>query len=256
MKFDINSLLKNKNVLYVTLFLTITNMFGYLMLNNFGAIIIFLISGVASSYFSKNMIIIMLVALIITNFLVISKMIGNNGKEGFDSKENINEKDEDNDNNAEKKIDEDEQILDKDKQKLKKEINQVKKNEKKVKKDEKKVEGFKQELVTANIDGSHDDDVRDINTHKPKVDFASTLETAYDNLDKMLSSDAINKMSADTQRLADKQKLLMGNIDKLAPIMKTAEDLLGNLNMDKMGDMINGMKGKLDQFTDVGGNKV
>jgi hypothetical protein len=92
------------------------------------------------------------------------------------------------------------------------------------------------------------DDVVGISSEKPSINFSSTLEKAYDNLDKFLSSDAINKMSDDTQRLAEKQNLLMGNIDKLAPIMKTAEDLLSKLNLDKMGnmgDMLNSMKNKL-----------
>ena len=78
------------------------------------------------------------------------------------------------------------------------------------------------------------------------------MESAYDNLDKLLSSDAIGKMSMDTQRLAEKQQLLMGNIDKLSPLMKTAEDLLSGLNVDKMGDMLSGMKGKLDKFAEMG----
>jgi hypothetical protein len=261
MKVDFNSLLKNKNVLYVTLFLTITNMFGYLMLNNFTAIIIFLISGFASSYFSKNMIIIMLVALIVTNFLIMTKLFGGFGKEGFDTSSTAANEDAENKDATEEDASEEDATEDATEDMMNEDMkeNESKGNtEKKLNKVEKKVKvkDFKEELVTANLDGSYDDDVRDLNSKKPKVNFASTLESAYDNLDKLLSSDAINKMSNDTQRLADKQKLLMGNIDKLAPIMKTAEDLLRGLNIDKMGDMLNGMKGKLDKFTDVGGNKL
>ena len=57
MKFNIKSLLKDKNVLYVVLFLAVTNLFGYLMAGNFDAIMLFLVAGFASTYFSKNMII-------------------------------------------------------------------------------------------------------------------------------------------------------------------------------------------------------
>ena len=52
-------------------------------------------------------------------------------------------------------------------------------------------------------------------TGKPKVDYSATLEAAYDNIDKLLSSDALSNMSNETQRLAEKQQKLMGNIQKL-----------------------------------------
>ena len=74
---------------------------------------------------------------------------------------------------------------------------------------------------------------------KPKVDYGGTLEAAYDNIDKLLSSDAIKNMSNDTQRLAEKQKLLMGNIKKLEPMIQNANAMLSNLDMQGMQGMIN-----------------
>ncbi|GAG28895.1 unnamed protein product, partial [marine sediment metagenome] len=76
MKMNVRSLLKDKNVLYVVLFLAVTNMFGYLLLQNFDAIVFFLVVGFLTSYFSKNMIVVMLVAMISTNFLVGTKQLG------------------------------------------------------------------------------------------------------------------------------------------------------------------------------------
>ena len=107
----------------------------------------------------------------------------------------------------------------------------------------KKKDGFTQQLNPASIDGTdHDED--DFDSH-PTVDYASTLESAYDNLDKLLSSDAINSMSEDTQRLAEKQQMLMGNINKLQPMMDKASSLLEGLNMDKMTGMLGGLQDKL-----------
>ena len=85
-----------------------------------------------------------------------------------------------------------------------------------------------------------------------KVDYASTLESAYDNLDKLLGSDAIRSMTEDTQRLAEKQKSLMGNIQKLEPMMNKAGDMLQGLDIGKMGDMLKGLEGKMGMF---GGKK-
>lgn len=239
MKFNLKSLLKEKSVLYITLFFTITNLFGYLMMNNFKAIIFFLITGIISSYFSKNMIIIMFGSLLITNFFVVmTSYFGNTSKnkEGFEVEG------------------------DKDK----KEQEEEKANT--TTSDTKNTTAAESSSTTptattkptskpgspSSIKPTSADDVVGVYSETPSINFSSTLEKAYDNLQKFLSSDAINKMSDDTQRLAEKQSLLMNNIDKLAPIMKTAEDLLGKLNLDKMGnmgDMINSMK---DKLADVG----
>jgi hypothetical protein len=91
-----------------------------------------------------------------------------------------------------------------------------------------KGEKFTQKLSPARYNAMDDDDMP---RHKPKVDYAATLETAYDNLDKLLSSDAIKNMTADTGRLAEKQQLLMGNIEKIAPIMEKASNILSGFDM-------------------------
>jgi len=231
MKFNIKSLLKDKNVLYVVLFLAITNLFGYLMAGNFDAIMLFLVAGFASTYFSKNMIIIMLIAMLTTNFLIGGKFLGYKIKEGLEGmKEGDEGKEgkEDDENKKDKK--------DKKEQKKKVEIKKVAVEE-------------METLSPANINDDDDDYDGEVIGAKPKVNFASTLESAYDNLDKLLSSDAISKMSTDTQRLAEKQQVLMGNIDKLAPMMDNAQNLLKGLNVDKMGDMLNNMQTKLGNLT-------
>jgi len=257
MKFNIKSLLKDKNVLYVVLFLAVTNLFGYLMAGNFDAIMLFLVAGFASTYFSKNMIIIMLIAMLTTNFLIGGKFLGykikeglegmkegDEGKEGKESKESKNDM---------KKNKEGKKMTDNNNNKNKNSTAtiQKKKNSESVEVvDDKKKDGMKT-LSPANINDDGDDDDYDgeVIGAKPKVNFASTLESAYDNLDKLLSSDAIGKMSSDTQRLAEKQQVLMGNIDKLAPMMDNAQNLLKGLNVDKMGDMLNNMQTKLGNLT-------
>ena len=92
MKLNLNSFLKDKNVLYVVLFLAITNIFGYLMLRNFDAIVFFFVVGFLSTYFSKNMIIVMIIAMISTNLLVGTKLLGSY-KEGMATKDAVANKD-------------------------------------------------------------------------------------------------------------------------------------------------------------------
>jgi hypothetical protein len=86
-----------------------------------------------------------------------------------------------------------------------------------------------------------------------KVDYASTLESAYDNLDKLLGSEAIRTMTQDTQRLAEKQQVLMGNIKQLEPMMQNAGKMLDNLNVGQMGDMLTNLENKFKKFAGGGG---
>jgi hypothetical protein len=116
-------------------------------------------------------------------------------------------------------------------------------------KGKKNKDGFTQQLNPARLNSADDDD--DYESH-PTVDYASTLETAYDNLDKLLSSDAINSMSEDTHRLAEKQQMLMGNINKLQPMMEKAGSLLEGLKMGDMNNMLEGLQSKL---ANLGGSK-
>jgi hypothetical protein len=198
MKLKLKSLLKDKNVLYIVFFLALVNLFGFLMLGNMDAVIFFLVVGFLTSYFSKNMIIIMLVTIILTNFFISSRHLGNRQlKEGFD------EKKEKNGSSA-------------------------------------------PAPAPAPADEKLDEEEA---TGKPKVDYASTLEAAYDNIDKLLSSDALSSMSNETQRLAEKQQKLMGNIEKLEPMMAKAGSLLDGLNMDKMEKMMENVGGQVNKLT-------
>ena len=193
MKFKLKSILKDKNVLYIVFFLALVNLFGYLMAGNLDAVIFFLILGYLTSYFSKNMIVVMLAAIILTNLFVSSRYLGQKPLlEGVESKENA----------SPKPVDEAE------------------------------------EQAEA--------------TGKPKVDYSATLEAAYDNIDKLLSSDALSNMSNETQRLAEKQQKLMGNIQKLEPMMNNAAGLLDKLDTGKMTQIIGSLERKMQ---DISGGK-
>ena len=219
MNIFLKSLLKDKIVLYVVLFISITNIFVYLMLKNFDAIIFFFLVGFLSTYFSKNMIIVMIISIISTNILMGSKLLGSY-REGMEV-------------NSESSV---------------KNVKQKIKNKTK----NKKVIDNMTTLSPTNIDESDDEgELDNIPGPKPKINYASTLESAYDNLDKLLSSDSINKMTTDTQRLAEKQQVLMGNIEKLVPFIGKAENLLKGMNSDKMGGMLEKMQ---EQMTNISKN--
>ena len=67
--------LSNKYVLYVVLFLSITNILGYLSIGDFHSLVFFIAVGFLTSYFSKNMVIVLGTAMVATNFLYASKKL-------------------------------------------------------------------------------------------------------------------------------------------------------------------------------------
>ena len=68
-----SDILHNKYILYASFFFAIITAAGYLLSNKLEAICIFVIIGFLTTYFSKNMIIVLLVTTIATNFIVIMR---------------------------------------------------------------------------------------------------------------------------------------------------------------------------------------
>ena len=67
---QLDKLLKNKFALYGVLFLAVSNVFGYLMTSNYEAIVFFTLVAYLSASFTKNNILVALIALVATNLLL------------------------------------------------------------------------------------------------------------------------------------------------------------------------------------------
>ena len=80
-----SDILHNKYILYASFFFAIVTAAGYLLSNNLEAICIFVIIGFLTTYFSKNMIIVLLVTTIATNFIVIMRNKNMSMIEGMDA---------------------------------------------------------------------------------------------------------------------------------------------------------------------------
>lgn len=214
MKFDSAKLLNDKRVLYVVLFLAITNLVGYLMSSNYNAILFFLLVGLFVSFFNKNKTIILAAALIATTLAIGGKIIKENF-EGASASDRRN-----------KKVEVATTATGADKRNLKKAAAQATKA------------GMANIRDDDGDDESLDNQEKIASGKKSQLDYAGTVESAYDNLDKLLSSDALKNMGMDTQRLAEKQKKLMGSIKNLEPMMNQANDLLKSLDMSGINNMM------------------
>lgn len=83
MKFTIKSLLRDKNVLRAVSVISVLNLIGFVMLRNFDAVAFFVVTGFLMTYFSKNMIIVLLVAMLSTNLFISSRLLHPIIKEGM-----------------------------------------------------------------------------------------------------------------------------------------------------------------------------
>jgi hypothetical protein len=81
-----------------------------------------------------------------------------------------------------------------------------------------------------------------------KIDYAATIESAYDELNKVLGSDGIKRLTTDTQslmkqqlQLAESMKSMAPLIQGMAPMMKQAQEMLSG-----MGEGSQGLGGIMD----------
>jgi hypothetical protein len=84
-----SNIFSNKYVLYISFFFAIVTVANYLLRNNLEAVGIFIIIGFLTTYFSKNMIIVLLTTTVITNFLVMFKNRGYSMMRGFQNREGL-----------------------------------------------------------------------------------------------------------------------------------------------------------------------
>ena len=267
-------LLTNKYFLYFIAFLAGSNVIGYLASNKLNAVIFFVLVCILAYNFSKNMAVVLIIAMIATNLLMVNKSM----REGFtEGEENMDTTATDTtatDTTATDTTTDDsasatatpapiKQAAQKLKAKLPAEqqekINTAVTNAKanaQAKKatatgtttttEEDEVEGF-----AASGSGYNGTKRGAIGgpAKASRIDYSTTLEQAYDNLEKMLGSDGLNNLSADTNKLMSQQQKLFSTVDKMLPMIDKAQGMLQGLDMDK----INSLVGMTEKFGGMGG---
>jgi hypothetical protein len=76
----LKDMLEDKNIRYILMFLTATNLLGYLAYSKINAAAFFVLVGVITYFINKNPSVVMLVPLFLTNMLMASKVEGFYGK--------------------------------------------------------------------------------------------------------------------------------------------------------------------------------
>ena len=274
---EASKLLTNKYFLYFIVFLAVSNVLGYLVTNKINAVIFFALICLLMANFSKNMVVVLIVAIIATNLL----MVNGKMREGFTEGEQ----------NAEGTT----ELTDEQKQNIKTEVQQDVQAIKakrasasaapvpstsapastdttttdttaapatttttdttttaavsrpngaalraKVQGTTTGTEDVEEGFAPAGVGQSGNKRGALGGPAKPsRIDYATTLEDAYDNLDKILGSGGMKNLSADTEKLMNQQKSLFESMNSMMPLVGKAQDMLKGFDMDKIGKLAN-----------------
>jgi hypothetical protein len=264
----VETMLNDKNVLYIVAFLAIMNFFGYIILRDSYALLIFLSIGFISTYFSKNMTVVLLSTLLLTNFITVLSRNFVINKEGFDATATADAKDvtdvkdvtteakdASKDANAVAKPDEAKPasasvsgIAGAGAAKASKKVaasasstaSAVQKPNGK-----KNVNSTKEPMTELSPASLDDDDDLPVNN---RVDYAKTLEKAYDNLENLVGKDGVNGLTSQTNVLMEQQQKLMENMKSMEPLLKTAQSFLDKFESSSMGKMFEKIPGMSSMF--------
>lgn len=248
---------QNKFVLYGSLFAVLLTILRFLANRNFNGIILLTLIGLLMTYFSKNMIIVLLtafVAVTVMDFLQVRGTVegmksSSDTKDESDTEEGETEDVQegqktlhnDNNNGKNKDAKEGNAQLTTDKPADEKK-DEVKTEDSKPKTGGKVKQGMTK-MSPANYDGKDHGDEK-TNNNGNRIDYASTLEQAYDNIENIIGEEGVRGLTDQTKSLMNQQKQLMDNMKDMGPLLKSAEGFMkqitGNGGIGGITEMLKG----------------
>ena len=218
----------NRFVLYFVVFLALTNILGYAVAGKDVCVILFLVVGLLSSYFTDNMTIVLIIPTIVVGFFAVCEMTDTYIKEGMNHNGNTDDENKKNKKNKKKKaVSVGEAVVDIDVD----EVSVVKKLKKK---------GAKKGSVEPSENTQTTKEKMSGMSRKPasRIDYSSTIEDAYENLNSILDGDSIQSLTADTQNLMKQQVHLADAMKNMGPLMENAKSMLKSIKLDGLDGLL------------------
>lgn len=234
LKHKLTGLLTNRTFLNVVFIISLLNLIGYLSYGNLHAVILFILIAGIVGHFSKNMTIVLLSPLVIVNLFFLKRQ--HSFYEGLENNDPL--KNEIAEKAASADADTKKQVI----QKI---------NEKASTKQGLPITPIDPEDTTTTTTTT--DESFEVGRSKKggyDIDYASTVEDAYDQLNSIIGGDGIQRLTSDTQKLMKQQMQLaeamkgmgpmmesMGPMmESIGPMMKQAQDILGGATTNKLAD--------------------
>jgi hypothetical protein len=194
----VSKILTNKLVLNIVAFIAFLNVIGYVVMGNFNNVAFFIVLALLVRYFSKNMIIVLGVPLILVNLFHL-----NNNSYQIEGMENSG----DNKNKESKHKD----VLNKALEDKKRKDSQI------IVPTDSNNDG----VVSSNVHNEKSGfEVGRAKNGGSKIDYATTIEDAYDQLNQILGSDGVKSLTNDTQKLMQQQMDLAKSMEAMTPLIK------------------------------------
>jgi hypothetical protein len=231
MKTFFSKALTNKILLNIVFILSLLSIIGYIILGDITSVAMFMMLALITVNFSKNMIIVLGLPMVIVSifyaFINKRNSMMSSFREGMETKNEETENAEK--ENAEKENTETDVVTSGNGTMSMTAVNAEEKITNKKNNNASTDESFE---VGRNKKGQYN------------IDYASTIEDAYDELNKILGSDGIKNLTDDTQKLMKQQMMLAESMQSMEPIIKgmgplleKAEGLLGNMGGDSPGNL-------------------
>lgn len=215
-------ILTNKMVLNVVSIIALLNVIGYVVMGDVESVAVFVVLAILVRYFSKNMIVVLGIPLIVVNMMALK-----NRSYGIEGNETMGE--------SAKKAADDTSMSADDKKKA---ADKKKADDKKADDDKKKDADAATTITGSNDKPADHFEVGRAKNGGAKIDYAATVEGAYDELNKILGSDGIKSLTNDTQRLmkqqvalAESMKTIEPMMQQLGPIAQQAQKMLEGMKM-------------------------
>lgn len=241
---EASKILTNKYFLYFMVFLASTNVLGYLVTNKLNAVVFFALVSLLTYHFSKNYAVILLIALIATNFMMANNLMreGLEVQNADDAKNAVVEKASSTDPELEDALNAVKNARSNDdlKEKIKATLPGIDKSVVDINNPNlnKKTGDEEPEGVGEKISNNKKGNLKE--NLGPRLDYAATIEQSYQNLDELLGSDSIQQLTNDTQKLMSQQQNLFNTMNQMVPVLQGAQDMLKGFDI---GGLTNSLKG-------------
>ena len=255
---EASKLLTNKYFLYFIVFLSATNVLGYLVTYKLNAVAFFALVSLLSYQFSKNMAVVLLISIVATNFMMSNKML----REGMDNATSTTPNATSADmatkiaaalDNVDAKDPEIAANLPVVKSSSSVDAVNAKKLEKPVRtslSDNTNVDLNNPDLNKQDSEPAPEGFGDKMSNNKkgkkeehfgPRLDYAATIEQSYQNLDSLLGSDSIKQLTGDTQKLMQQQQNLFNTMNQMVPVLEGAQNMLKGFDMSSLTKSLGGM---------------
>lgn len=234
----VSQILNNKYFLYVVALVSLGQLIHFLYKGNVQAVLVFIVAGLIMTRFSKNMSLVLVVPLILVNVFIAGRLIreGLDNMSGDDTKKD--EKKDDKKNSSSSTPPPNKDIA-------------TAKTDLEKKDDTSKPTTSNLSNITAASSSSASTPQPSVpepfevgqkqrtngGAGGPRIDYGSTIEAAYDDLNNILGGEGIQRLTGDTHKLMEQQMKLAEAMNNMGPLLQNAKDMLKSLNLDGVGNL-------------------